>query len=187
MRAFIDSNVAVYRFSEYDDHRQAIAERLMEDHDASNQLVVSTQVLLETYNTLVKKKRVRPKLALAAVQALSRYEVVSPSHQSAMVAAELAAQHSISVWDAFIVQAALEAGCEVLYSEDLQAGRRFSGSRGALEVVNPFSGASAHEPAPGYAVQSAAKPKSSKPPARPAKTGPRKPAAPAAPSPRRRG
>ncbi len=42
---------------------------------------------------------------------------------------------SLSFWDALIVQAALEGSCKTLYSEDLQAGRRF----GELEIENPFA------------------------------------------------
>ena len=41
----------------------------------------------------------------------------------------------ISFWDALVVQAALDAECDRLYSEDLNAGRRF----GSLLVVNPFA------------------------------------------------
>ena len=145
MRAFFDSNIAVYRFSVDFDPRRPIAERLFEEHDVAGSLVVSTQVLLETYNTLVRKKGVSPNLALASIQLLARYEVVSPSQRAAMDAAELAAQHHLSVWDAFIIQAALEAGCDTLFSEDLQAGRRF----GALQVVNPFDLA-AHESMAAY-------------------------------------
>jgi predicted nucleic acid-binding protein len=40
------------------------------------------------------------------------------------------------VWyDALIVAAAMEAGCKLLYSEDLQSGRRF----GDLRIENPFA------------------------------------------------
>ena len=46
---------------------------------------------------------------------------------------ELHQAHSLSVWDGLIVQAALDARCDVLLSEDLQHGRRF----GSLEVSNP--------------------------------------------------
>jgi predicted nucleic acid-binding protein len=42
-----------------------------------------------------------------------------------------------------IVQAAVESGCDTLFTEDLQAGRRFD----SVEVVNPFD-QKAHEPAP---------------------------------------
>jgi len=50
--------------------------------------------------------------------------------------------HSLAFWDALIVQAALDAGCDVLLTEDMQHGRRF----GELEVRNPFIAPGAHEP-----------------------------------------
>jgi predicted nucleic acid-binding protein len=43
-------------------------------------------------------------------------------------------QGGLSWFDALIVSAAQQAGCDVLYSEDLQHGQRF----GSLRVVNPF-------------------------------------------------
>jgi len=47
----------------------------------------------------------------------------------------LARDHGLSFYDALIVAAALEAGCDTLYSEGLLDGRRFPG----LSIVNPFA------------------------------------------------
>ncbi|MHB0981733.1 MAG: PIN domain-containing protein, partial [Thermoleophilia bacterium] len=49
-------------------------------------------------------------------------------------AARLHRSDSVSFWDALIVQAALSGGADILYSEDLQHGRRFGG----LRIENPF-------------------------------------------------
>ena len=46
----------------------------------------------------------------------------------------LAEAHQLSFYDALIVASAIEAGCDVLYSEDMQHGRALGG----LTVVNPF-------------------------------------------------
>jgi predicted nucleic acid-binding protein len=46
----------------------------------------------------------------------------------------LAEDHRLSFYDALIVAAALEAGCDILYSEDMQHGRTIGG----LSIVNPF-------------------------------------------------
>jgi predicted nucleic acid-binding protein len=46
----------------------------------------------------------------------------------------LAEDHRLSFYDALIVATAIEAGCGILYSEDMQHGR----SIGALSIVNPF-------------------------------------------------
>ena len=46
----------------------------------------------------------------------------------------LAEEHGLSVYDALIVAAAIEAGCDTLFTEDMQNGRTF----GDLAIVNPF-------------------------------------------------
>ena len=52
-------------------------------------------------------------------------------HTSARMLAE---DHSLSFYDALIVAAAIESGCDTLFTEDLQHGRKFGG----LTIVNPF-------------------------------------------------
>ena len=49
-------------------------------------------------------------------------------------AAELTTSASISIWDALIVTAAQTAGCNEVWTEDMQDGRKF----GELEIVNPL-------------------------------------------------
>jgi predicted nucleic acid-binding protein len=46
----------------------------------------------------------------------------------------LAQDHRLSFYDALIVAAAIEGGCDTLFSEDMQHGR----SIGGLAIVNPF-------------------------------------------------
>jgi len=49
-------------------------------------------------------------------------------------AVSLARRDGLDIYDALILAAAIEAGCETLFSEDFQHGRRFSD----LKIVNPF-------------------------------------------------
>ena len=49
-------------------------------------------------------------------------------------ALHLHAHSGLSWYDALIVSAAIQARCELLFTEDLQIGRRF----GDLQVRNPF-------------------------------------------------
>lgn len=51
-----------------------------------------------------------------------------------VAAVTLAREHRLSFYDALIVAAALEAGCDTLFSEDLQHGRTI----GPLRIRNPF-------------------------------------------------
>jgi predicted nucleic acid-binding protein len=149
MRAFFDSTVFVYAFEGGDPARQGIAQQLLARHfSAGHALVLSVQVLMETYNVLTHKKRVAPPDALAAIRLLMQHEVVAPGADAALRALELAARHGVTAFDSLIVQAALDAGCDTLYSEDLQNGRRF----GALQVVNPFLLAAHELGSAGYAA-----------------------------------
>jgi predicted nucleic acid-binding protein len=138
MKAFVDSNVVVYAFAEGESAKGQLATQMLERHRAQQTLTVS----------VTRRKNAAPADALAAVRLLAQAHVFSPSPQTALRALELAAAHRLHTWDSLIVQAAIEAECTVLYSEDLPAGRRF----GTLEVVNPFvpqSGATElHRPAP---------------------------------------
>jgi predicted nucleic acid-binding protein len=52
-----------------------------------------------------------------------------------VAASRLEEDHSISFWDALIVQAALRAGADRLVSDDLQHGHRL----GTLTIENPFA------------------------------------------------
>jgi predicted nucleic acid-binding protein len=51
-------------------------------------------------------------------------------------ARELAAVHRLSFYEALIIATALAAGCDLLYSEDLEHSRVFGG----LKIINPFAG-----------------------------------------------
>jgi predicted nucleic acid-binding protein len=63
---------------------------------------------------------------VAGVRALT-----SDTHAAALL---LARDHSFAFCDALIVASAIEAGCDILYSEDMQHGRVIGG----LPIRNPF-------------------------------------------------
>ena len=58
-----------------------------------------------------------------------RLDARRPSHP-----VSVAHEHGIAFYDALIVAAAVEAGCDTLFSEDMQPGRKL----GSLIIVNPF-------------------------------------------------
>ena len=153
MRAFFDTNVVVYAHDRRAVHKQARAVALIEAHVRAGTLVLSTQVLLESYNALQRAALLKPDAALEIVEALADEHVVPADAASVLRGLRLAQRHRLSHWDGLIVQAALDAGCTTLFTEDLQAGQRF----GDLEVVNPFADA-AHEPRAAYRAKPATKP-----------------------------
>jgi predicted nucleic acid-binding protein len=65
---------------------------------------------------------------------MRRTEVLPVDEQVTRKCAELAMRFQLSNWDALIVAAAVLAGCEKLYSEDLQHGQVLEG----VTIENPF-------------------------------------------------
>jgi predicted nucleic acid-binding protein len=153
VRAFFDTNVIVYAHDRRDRSKQGRALALMEQHIGAGSFVLSTQVMIEAYNALHRAVLLKKDMALDIVESLADEHVVPADASLVLRALQLAHRCQLSHWDGLVVQAALDAGCATLYSEDMQAGRRF----GELEVVNPFADA-AHEPRPAYAARKRAPP-----------------------------
>jgi predicted nucleic acid-binding protein len=132
VRAFADSNVAIYCESD-DGEKTRVAVRIIRDRP-----VISTQVVNETIAVLVRKYGFsRPDANSVAAALMEKCEVVPVDEGTVRDAMDLAGSHRLSHWDALIVAAAARAGCDTLYSEDFQDGQVFSGR---LTVVNPFAG-----------------------------------------------
>ena len=130
MTAFFDTNILVYAFAT-DEPKRDIAQEVLAAGG-----VISVQVVNEFANVLRKKQRQEwPRIEAALVVVERWFEMIRPltieTHRTALLFARFA---GIGIYDALIVAAAMEAGCDRLYSEDLQHGRRF----GDCVVVNPF-------------------------------------------------
>lgn len=127
---FLDSNILVYAFTT--DPRAAAAQGLLERGGT-----VSVQCLNE-FASVARRKlgmtwdEVRD--ALAAIRTLCR--AILPldlaTHSDALRIVE---RQGYGIFDALIVASALGAGCETLWSEDMQDGAVIDGR---LRIANPF-------------------------------------------------
>ena len=134
--SFLDSNVVVYAFQEKEPRKKAIASLLIES-STDGHVAISFQVVSETLNVLTQKA-VPPLTSAEAEIALNTLLEpiwkVGPSVALYSSALALQARYRYSFYDSLIIAAALEAGCDRLFSEDLQHGQRIDG----LTIVNPF-------------------------------------------------
>jgi predicted nucleic acid-binding protein len=98
--------------------------------------VLSIQVLQEFYVTVTRKlkKPLTSAKALEVVEEYLTWTVVDNTGRLLTSAIDLQQKAQLSFWDAMVVQAAIEAGCDKLYSEDMNADQRF----GSLVIVNPL-------------------------------------------------
>lgn len=129
MSAFLDTNVLVY--AQGPGAKGEVARRLILAGG-----VISVQVLNEFTAVLHRKFRLDwDVIAEAVADVRTALDPVRPIDVSTHTdAVSLARSNGFSFYDSLIVASALEAGCDILLTEDLQAGRRIAG----LTVVNPF-------------------------------------------------
>jgi predicted nucleic acid-binding protein len=127
---FFDTNIILSLISS-DERKADVAETAIAEGGH-----LSVQVLNEFASVARKKARLdwhEISDVLSSVRQVCRvHPLTVATHDAARALAE---QHGLNLYDASIVASAQHAGCRVLYSEDLQEGRRFDRT---LEVVNPF-------------------------------------------------
>jgi len=76
-----------------------------------------------------------PELKAIVASFYARCRVLGGSPETHRTASRLRTDHQFSYWDSLIVAAALEAGCSILYSEDMQHGQVIDDR---LTIVNPL-------------------------------------------------
>lgn len=134
-KSFLDTNILVYAAS-YDPGQAAkreIAVGLLRDPD---DLAVSTQVLQEYY--VVVTRKIKPAMteeqAAASVRSLTKLPVAGIDKGLVLAAIGTSREAKISLWDALIIEAARQAGCTRVLTEDLSHGQVIRGVR----IENPF-------------------------------------------------
>lgn len=132
---FLDTNVLVYAIESAgaDAMKSSTALALARRTD----VCISVQVLGEFYRTVTSPRRAVPLThddAVAWVQLWKRHDVQSIAVPHVDLALELADSFRLFYFDALILATARLAGCEVVYSEDLNDGQDYAGVR----VENPF-------------------------------------------------
>lgn len=103
--------------------------------DLDARIVVPAQALAELHNVLLVKKRLHPAECSRRVSRWIRTVAIESTDVGVINdALTLAATASLRIFDAVILAAAAEAGCDLLVSEDFQDGFRWRG----VTVTNPF-------------------------------------------------
>jgi predicted nucleic acid-binding protein len=131
--AFVDTNIWVYAHLKVaGDKRHDRALALVQ---RSSGMVISPQVVAEYYNVMLRNGR-EDAWIQANLKAMFARTRLQPANADVLtLALELRNRYALSFWDCQIVGAAIQAQCDVLWTEDLQHGQMLAG---ALRVVNPF-------------------------------------------------
>jgi predicted nucleic acid-binding protein len=131
--AFFDTNVLVY-IASGDVAKADRAEAIVAAGGA-----ISVQVLNELANVARRKMRMSWADTHALLDLLRGLLTVHPvaigTHEAGLRVAE---RYGLAIYDAMIVASALDAGCDTLWSEDMQHGMTLDEG---LRIVNPFRAA----------------------------------------------
>ena len=129
-KTFIDTNILIYLLSS-DDEKADQAELILRAGG-----IISVQVLNEIANTALRKLTMSWVEINEFLSLIREKCSVQPlnieTHDKGRLIAE---RYRFSVYDAMIVATALLAGCNTLYSEDLQSGQRIEKQ---LRICDPF-------------------------------------------------
>jgi predicted nucleic acid-binding protein len=136
-RHFLDTNIFVYTFDLQAPNKARRAEDLIADALATGAGMISYQVAQEF--VAVARRPFRSPMSFEQIErywltALRPLLLVHSSPGLFLRALDLARRDQLSWHDSLIVAAAIQGECEILYTEDLQHGRRF----GDLVIQNPF-------------------------------------------------
>jgi predicted nucleic acid-binding protein len=134
---FIDTNLFIYQLEALEERKAATADRIIRKGIETRNACISFQVVQECLNTALRKAEIplstdETKQYLDNVLApLFRVPASLSLYRRAL---DLQTYYRYGFYDSLIIAAALDAGCTLLYSEDLQDGQRIEG----LTIRNPF-------------------------------------------------
>ena len=136
-REFVDANVLVYALDTSAGTKQVAAERLLERLWNAGTGCLSVPVLQEFCVTVTRKVAQPLSIDEAAdrVREFATWKIFAPVAEDVLAAIALQKQAELSFWDAMVVEAAAQSGCDVLWTEDLNDGQLLRGVR----IRNPFS------------------------------------------------
>jgi predicted nucleic acid-binding protein len=133
-RSFIDTNVLVYAEASDAPLKQRAALALLKGLYEEGLGVLSTQVLQEYCNVALKKLKLPAPYVRSQLDVYEQFEVVQVTPTIIRAGLDLHQTRSVAFFDAMVLASAHAAGCNVLWSEDMNAGEVVNGVR----ISNPF-------------------------------------------------
>ena len=127
----LDSNILIYNHSLDHENKRLIARDFFKKNP-----IVSSQVISEYLNVMKRNFKMQ-KLELMQLCSLwlEKCSVQPVILSTIKLAQDLVGKYDFQVFDGIVVAAALEADCDILYSEDMQNGQIIENR---LKIVNPF-------------------------------------------------
>ena len=131
-KVFYDTNTIIYLY----DETETVKQKIIHQSFALIQPVISTQVLNEMSNLMLKKFKVDVTTVNTIVDNLNDFaDIVSIELVHIKKALQIKEKYQYSYYDSLIIASALESKCKILYTEDMQHGQLINN---VLTIVNPY-------------------------------------------------
>ena len=131
-KAFLDSNILIYLYSEDEPQKQSIAEGIFDNSEC----IISTQTLNEFCNVCTKKLKKPISEVIEALNKIKEYSILKFIDDKIIEQALfLHDKYFYSYFDSLMLSSALKSSCDIIYSEDMQHRQVIEKS---LIIINPF-------------------------------------------------
>jgi predicted nucleic acid-binding protein len=120
VKAFVDTNVIVYLYSDVDSIKQKHAFWALSQYDCQ----ISTQVINEFNNVCIRKWKAPKEDILSAIKIICSYcDVVYIYGDTIEEALDVREKYGYSYYDSLMIASALEHDCSYLLTEDMADGQ----------------------------------------------------------------
>jgi predicted nucleic acid-binding protein len=134
---FLDTNIFVYTFDRTDSSKRRKANSLLASALETHRGIISYQVVQEFLNVATRKfsdPMTVPEAQLYLARILTPLCDVFPDSALYSQALSIASESGMAFYDALIISSAIAGGCDTVWTEDLQQGRRIR----TVTIRNPF-------------------------------------------------
>ncbi|MCL2602971.1 MAG: PIN domain-containing protein [Defluviitaleaceae bacterium] len=132
-KAFYDTNIMIYLYADSEPEKQEICKRMI---DMADECVVSTQILNEINNVMFKKWGLLVETVTKVQSDIRKICKITYINEAIIDSAiDLYKRYGFSYYDCLMLASALDNGCNVIYTEDMNDGQTINGT---LTIINPF-------------------------------------------------
>lgn len=135
---FIDTNIILYLFDKDNNRKSEIAKSILQSALNEDCGAISYQVVQEFCNAALKKFVV-PFTIDDCKYFINRFLFpiceIFPGIELYNTALDIKQKSGYGFYDSLIIASSIQAGCNILYTEDLQHNQDISG----LKIINPFT------------------------------------------------
>jgi len=133
VNVFLDTNIIIYLYSKFEINKRNIAYDLVNNSNC----FISTQTMNESCNIWYKKynlNKIEISKYLTEIEAVCD-RIMPINRETINLALDLKEKYNYSYYDCLILASAIEANCDILFSEDMTNGQIINN---ILKIVNPF-------------------------------------------------